>query len=325
MHCANLKYFISLLPVLILVVGCAGTKAPVLKDDKKPATVQDKTDFQKPREIQAAETADPLSELKKQLMNNGVPEEWIDRQFRDETFRPEPSIGQYFQQSAEKQTDLDKKRDLAWYFARMGVDAKIEKGKIFIEQQCDLLQKAEDKNGIHKELISAIIGMETNFADRRQRGDFYAFNSLVSQYLFTNRKKFAVRELTALYKFSQRTGRPLQYFTSSYAGAIGWGQFIPSSLLSFFIDANGRDDDIDPFSIDDTIFSVENYLFKNNLSGKTINKKDCLYKAVFAYNHSDAYVQAVLYIYEGLKKHFRPQQSDQAVSTPPDENLIFYF
>ncbi len=318
MHCVNLKHFISLLMVLIVAAGCAGTKAPVLKDEQKPAGAQDKTELQKPQERQAVEAADPLIELKKQLMNNGVPEEWIDRQLRDETFRLEPTIGQYFQQSAERQTDLDKRRDLAWYFARMEVDEKIEKGKIFIEQQQDVLQKAEAKNGIPKELIAAIIGMETNFADRHQRGIFYAFNSLVSQYLFTNRKKFAVRELTALYKFSQRTGRPPQYFTSSYAGAIGWGQFIPSSLLSFFIDADGRDDDIDPFSIDDTIFSVENYLYRNNLSGKSINEGDRLYQAVFAYNHSDAYVRAVIYIYEGLKKHFRPQESGKAISTSPD-------
>lgn len=299
MHGVKRKYFLSLLAALILVAGCAEMKVPVPTYDRRP-------------------TADLLAELKEQLVNNGVSEEWLDRQFRDETFRLEPGIGQYFQHAAEKQTDQDKKRDLAWYFARMDVNAKIEKGKIFIEQQRDLLQKAEDKNGIHKELIAAIIGMETNFADRRQRGDLYAFNSLVSQYLFTNRKAFAVRELTALYKFSQRTGRPPQYFTSSYAGAIGWGQFIPSSLLSFFVDADGRDDDMDPFAIDDTIFSVENYLYKNNLSGRTMNQKDCLYQAVFSYNHSDAYVRAVLYIYEGLKNHFRPQKNGQAVLTSPE-------
>jgi membrane-bound lytic murein transglycosylase B len=251
-----------------------------------------------------------INELKHQLIVNGVPGEWFDEQMQNETFQVHPHIDQYFQKSAEKQTDHDKKHDIAWYFARIGVDAKIEKGKPFIADRLELFQRAEAKHGIHKELIAAIIGIETNFADHQQRGKFYAFNSLVSQYIFTNRTKFAVREITALYKFSQKTGHPPQYFTSSYAGAIGWGQFIPSSLQAFFIDSNGVDDDIDPFDIEDTIFSVENYLYKNNLSGENIDDYNSRYRAVYAYNHSNVYVKAVLYIYDGLRDYFSAEEPD---------------
>jgi membrane-bound lytic murein transglycosylase B len=201
----------------------------------------------------------------------------------------------------EKQVDHDKKRDASWYFARLDVDAKIKKGKTFIKAHGDLFKKAEARHGIHKELIAAIVGIETDFADHQQRGKFYAFNSLVSQYIFGNRMKFAIREITALYKFSQKTGYPPQFFTSSHAGAIGWGQFIPSSLLTYFVDANGVYEDMDPFSLEDTIFSVGNYLYKHNLSGKNIDNYEARYKAVFAYNRSDVYVKAVLFIYEGLR------------------------
>jgi membrane-bound lytic murein transglycosylase B len=251
-----------------------------------------------------------IEELKNHLIMNGVPGEWFDEQIQNETFRIHPNIDQYFQKSAEKQTDHDKKHDISWYFARIGVNAKIEKGKPFIADRLELFQRAEAKHGIHKELIAAIIGIETNFADHQQRGKFYAFNSLMSQYIFTNRTKFAVREITALYKFSLKTGHPPQYFTSSYAGAIGWGQFIPSSLQAFFIDSNGLDDDIDPFDIEDTIFSVENYLYKNNLSGENIGDYGSKYKAVFSYNHSDVYVKAVLYIYDGLHDYFSAEESE---------------
>lgn len=257
-----------------------------------------------------------IEELKQRLIANGVPGEWFDEQIRNDTFRIYSNIDQYFRKSAEKQTDHDKKHDAAWYFARMGVDAKREKGKPFIEDRMELFKKAEAKHGIHKELIAAIIGIETNFADLHQRGNFYAFNSLVSQYIYANRMNFAVREITALYKFSRKTEHPPQYFTSSYAGAIGWGQFIPSSLLSFFIDSNGINDDIDPFSIEDTIFSVENYLYKHNLSGENIDDNDSKYKAVFAYNHSDVYVKAVLYIYDGLRNYFYQAQPDVRPETP---------
>jgi membrane-bound lytic murein transglycosylase B len=262
------------------------------------------------RKIPDSDIPVKINELKHKLIVNGVPEEWFDQQIQSETFRIHRNIDQYFLKSAEKQTDHDKKYDTAWYFTRIGVDAKIEKGKPFIKDRLDLFHRAEAKHGIHKELIAAIIGIETNFADHHQRGNFYAFNALVSQYLFTNRTKFTVREITALYRFSRLTGHPPQYFTSSYAGAIGWGQFIPSSLQAFFIDSNGQNDDIDPFDIEDTIFSVENYLYRNNLSGGNIGDYDSKYKAVFAYNHSNVYVKAVLYIYDGLHDYFAQEESE---------------
>ena len=287
----KLRYSPIIVFMIFFLVGCASETMQVKKIPDSAIPVK-------------------IEELKNHLIMNGVPGEWFDEQIQNETFRIHPNIDQYFQKSAEKQTDHDKKHDISWYFARIGVNAKIEKGKTFIADRLELFQRAEAKHGIHKELIAAIIGIETNFADHQQRGKFYAFNSLMSQYIFTNRTKFAVREITALYKFSLKTGHPPQYFTSSYAGAIGWGQFIPSSLQAFFIDSNGLDDDIDPFDIEDTIFSVENYLYKNNLSGENIGDYGSKYKAVFAYNHSDVYVKAVLYIYYGLHDYFSAEESE---------------
>jgi len=293
----NLRYLLVIVSIAFIFWGCTSYNEQVKKIPDSGVSVK-------------------IKELKKTLIANGVPGEWFDKQIQHETFQIYPNIDQYFQKSAEKLTDCDKKHDILWYFARIDVDAKIKKGKPFIEDRIEMFNRAEAKHGIHKELIAAIIGVETNFADHQQRGRFYAFNSLVSQYIFTNRTKFAVREITALYKFSRITKHPPQYFTSSYAGAIGWGQFIPSSLLAFFINSNGIDDDIDPFSIEDTIFSVENYLYKHNLSGANIGDDDIKYKAVFSYNHSDVYVKAVLYIYDGLRDYFSPTETDSRTKQP---------
>jgi membrane-bound lytic murein transglycosylase B len=287
----KLRYSLIIISIVFIFGGCAPENVQIMKIPDSVIPVK-------------------IKELKHQLIMNGVPGEWFDEQIQNETYRIHSNIDQYFQKSAEKQTDHDKKYDASWYFARIGVDAKIEKGKTFIEKHMDIFNRAEAKHGIHKELIAAIIGVETNFADNHQRGKFYAFNSLVSQYIFADRKKFAVREITALYKFSRMTGHSPQYFTSSYAGAVGWGQFIPSSLLSFFIDANGINDDIDPFDIEDTIFSVENYLYKNKLTGENIGDYYSKYRAVFAYNHSDVYVKAVLFIHGRLRDYFYPAQPD---------------
>lgn len=313
-------YTLVVAATILIFLACAESreqmkKAPKIKVAHSAAlSIKTKTldaivtvpEFQEPLDSVALVKA---SKLKQSLVINGVPGEWFDQQLQHETFQIHSNIDLYFHKSAEKQVDYDKKRDASWYFAQLGVDAKIEKGKRFIEDNNDIFKKAEAKHGIHRELIAAIVGIETNFANQQQRGTFYAFNSLVSQYIFTNRKKFAVREITALYKFSRMTGRSPQYFTSSYAGAIGWGQFIPSSLLAFFIDSNGVPEDTDPFSLEDTIFSVENYLYKHKLSGKNIDNYNARHKAVFAYNHSAIYVKAVLFIYDGLRDYFYPVES----------------
>lgn len=307
--------------VILICLACAENREQIKKPTKIKAdhsaaslSIKSKT----PDEISAvAEFQEPLdpfalvkaSRLKQRLVINGVPEKWFDEQLQHETFQIHSTIDLYFHKSAEKQVDYDKKRDASWYFTQLGVDDKIEKGKRFIEDHNDIFKKAEAKHGIHRELIAAIVGIETNFANQHQRGTFYAFNSLVSQYIFTNRKKFAVREITALYKFSRMTRRSPQYFTSSYAGAIGWGQFIPSSLVAFFIDSNGIHEDTDTFCLEDTIFSVENYLYKHKLSEKNIDNYNARYKAVFAYNNSDVYVKAVLFIYDGLRDYFYQVES----------------
>jgi hypothetical protein len=72
----------------------------------------------------------------------------------------------------------------------------------------------------------------------------------------------------------------------SSAGAIGWMQFLPSSWREYGLDANG-DGHKDPYNPVDAICAAAHYL---KLSGGSQD----LYKAIFAYNHADWYVQEVL-------------------------------
>src|SRR5689334_695271 len=72
----------------------------------------------------------------------------------------------------------------------------------------------------------------------------------------------------------------------SSAGALGWMQFLPSSWREYGLDANG-DGHKDPYNPVDAICAAAHYL---KLSGGSQD----LYKAIFAYNHADWYVQEVL-------------------------------
>jgi murein DD-endopeptidase MepM/ murein hydrolase activator NlpD len=72
----------------------------------------------------------------------------------------------------------------------------------------------------------------------------------------------------------------------STAGALGWMQFLPSSWQEYGLDANG-DGRKDPYNPVDAICAAGHYL-------KVAGGATDLYKAIFAYNHADWYVQEVL-------------------------------
>ena len=89
--------------------------------------------------------------------------------------------------------------------------------------------------------------------------------------------------LAAINKVESDFGRNMG---PSSAGAIGWMQFMPSTWLRWGVDANG-DGIADPWNATDAIFSAARYL---GAAGASTD----LYRAIFAYNHADWYVNEVL-------------------------------
>ena len=95
--------------------------------------------------------------------------------------------------------------------------------------------------------------------------------------------------LAALTKIESGFG---QNMGPSSAGAIGWTQFLPSTWRRFGVDADG-DGTRDPYDPDDAIHSSANYLSASGAPGDWR-------RALFAYNHSTAYVRDVLALSEQL-------------------------
>ena len=89
--------------------------------------------------------------------------------------------------------------------------------------------------------------------------------------------------LAAINEIETDYGRNLNV---SSAGALGWMQFMPSTWDMYGVDANG-DGQKDPFNPVDAIFAAARYL-------RAAGADKDLYRAIFAYNHADWYVESVL-------------------------------
>jgi membrane-bound lytic murein transglycosylase B len=173
-----------------------------------------------------------------------------------------------------------------------------------MEKQKDELSGAEEKYGVDARYIVSILGVESNLSN--DNGRFKAINALTTQYILVKkRRKYAYRQLKELIEYSERTKKPIYDYTSSYMGAIGCGQFIPSSLNGYFVGQSGNVDEADPYDLTDCIYSIAYYLKRSRWdkkqNGKTPEEGSKNWKAIRAYNHSDAYTRFVIETADRLK------------------------
>lgn len=145
------------------------------------------------------------------------------------------------------------------YRARFLDRTRIERGLDFWDTYAPILQAAEERYGVPAEIIVAIIGVETVYG--QHTGNFETLSALATlAFDYPPRAALFRRELEALFLLAREQGREPSSYAGSYAGAIGYPQFLPSSVRSYAVDFDG-DGSIDfndtPL---DAIGSVANYL-----------------------------------------------------------------
>ncbi len=147
-----------------------------------------------------------------------------------------------------------------WYQYRslFVTPARIEAGVRFWRQHAVLLQKAQQQFQVPAEVIVAIIGVETKYGS--QMGDHPLLDALYTLgFYYPARAPFFSKEFAQYTKLAKAQGWPLAERKGSYAGAMGMGQFMPSSYLHFAVDFDS-DGHTDLFtSPADAIGSVANY------------------------------------------------------------------
>lgn len=137
-------------------------------------------------------------------------------------------------------------------------EKRIAGGVRFWNENAELLAAAEERFGVPPEVIVAIIGVETNYG--RNAGSYQVIDALTTlAFDYPKRGDFFRSELEQFLLLSREEGFDPLDPLGSYAGAMGMGQFIPSSYRHYAIDFNG-DGQRDLFdSRADAIGSVANY------------------------------------------------------------------
>lgn len=125
-----------------------------------------------------------------------------------------------------------------------------------------VLKAASKRYGIDPSVIVAIIGMETHYSS--YKGTFSALNALSTlSFYYPPRETFFKRELAQLFLLAREQGIQADQIKSSYAGAIGIPQFMPSSYRHYAVSyQQGRPINLSTNN-DDAIMSVANYLSQN--------------------------------------------------------------
>ncbi|MFQ5543641.1 MAG: lytic murein transglycosylase [Nitrospiria bacterium] len=135
-----------------------------------------------------------------------------------------------------------------------------EGGHKFINKNKVLLKKIEAAYGVEHEVISSILGVETRFG-KPGIEKYRAFDILNTAYfLYPRREAFYRAEIIAFLRLCREENLDPFSIKSSYAGAFGVPQFIPSSFLRYSVDFDG-DGKRDLWQSKGDIFaSVANYL-----------------------------------------------------------------
>ena len=137
-------------------------------------------------------------------------------------------------------------------------DKRIADGRAFLAEHREALQRVEQATGVPAALIVAIIGVETSYG--RITGSYRVLDALYTLgFHYPPRQDFFRRELAQLFALAAEESLALEELKGSYAGAMGWGQFIPSSYRAYAVDGDA-DGDRDLFaSLPDIFASVANY------------------------------------------------------------------
>lgn len=124
------------------------------------------------------------------------------------------------------------------YKSRVVTPARVSGGYAFMSTYAEALSRAEQAYGVPREIITAIIGVETSYGTNK--GGFRVLDALSTLgFNYPRRAAFFQKELVDFLALAKQSNVDPVTMTGSYAGAIGWPQFMPSSARKLAVDFDG--------------------------------------------------------------------------------------
>ena len=160
-------------------------------------------------------------------------------------------------------------KTMPWYTYRkifLGSE-RIDEGVTFWRDNAVVLDQAYTKFGVAPEYVVAIIGVETRFG--KHRGAYRVLDALTTlAFDYPPRAPFFRSELKQFLLLAREEKKPAETLMGSYAGAMGYGQFISSSYRHYAVDFD--DDGLRDIwdNTADAVGSVANYFAEHRWTGK---------------------------------------------------------
>jgi len=191
------------------------------------------------------------NQFKKIALSNGISEKTFDLVMTKVKFLPKVIEYDRFQPEFYEDTKT--------YIAKRASKKKLEKGLDFFNKNNELINTIEREFNIEKELLLALMGIETNFGTYVGKMDI--LSSLATLSYDKRRSEFFTNELITLLKLIDENQINYKTLYGSWAGAFGFFQFMPTTIKNYAFDYN-KDNYIDLKNSEDAYASAANYLTK---------------------------------------------------------------
>ena len=184
------------------------------------------------------------------VAERGVDRDWLQSALTEAT--RQESILKAISRPAEKSKPWSEYQDIFL------TNRRANEGIEFWRENKETLDRVSQDTGVPSEVIVAIIGVETYYG--RITGGYRVIDALSTlAFDYPRRSPFFTKELEVFLELAYQSGLPLAELKGSYAGAMGLGQFMPSSYRAYAKDYEG-DGVIDIWTNpNDAIMSVANY------------------------------------------------------------------
>ena len=204
-----------------------------------------------------------LLEFKKTAVKNGISQKTVNDVMKDAKFLSK--VIEYDRYQPEFYEDTKT------YVRKRTSNDKVKKGLSLYKKEKKIINKIEEKFSVEKELLLALMGIETNYG--KYLGKMDIISSLSTLSFDKRRKAFFTNELLILLKLIDEKIISKNILYGSWAGAFGNFQFMPSTIKNYALDYN-KNANIELKEIEDSFASAANYI--NKIGWK--KNQPCFYK-----------------------------------------------